>query len=262
MKLNKRSLLVFVLVFISILLTGCQSLAEGGGFFQSVFINPFAEAIHGIAVVFNDSYGISIIIITILIRLVLMPSMLKQYKNQQIMKVKMEQLKPEMTEIQDKIKNAKDVAEQQKLQAEMFSLYKKHGVNPLNIGCLPLLIQMPILMGLFYAIQSSPDIATHSFLWFSLGQTDLWITAIAGVVYYVQFKVSQASLPVEQQKQMRLIGLLSPIMIVIFSFSAPAALPLYWAVGGGFLILQSMLGRKLYPPSKEKVAGQHEGTVL
>jgi YidC/Oxa1 family membrane protein insertase len=51
----------------------------------------------------------------------------------------------------------------------------------------------------------------------------------------------------EQQKQMKFMGLISPIMIVMVSLNAPAALPLYWAVGGTFLILQSMLGRKLYP---------------
>lgn len=113
---------------------------------------------------------------------------------------------------------------------------------------------MPILMGLFYAIQGSPDIAIHSFLWFSLGEPDLLITLIAGIVYYLQFKVTQSSLPVEQQNQMKIIGLLSPIMILIFSFSAPAALPLYWGVGGIFLILQTFATRKFYPSTDQQVS--------
>lgn len=218
--------------------------------FQTLLVNPFLQAIHGIAVMFNDNYGISIIVITLIIRLILMPFMLKQYKNQQQMKSKMESLKPEMVKIQEKIKNAKDKEEQQVLQQEMMVLYRKHGVNPLNMGCLPLLIQMPILMGLYYAIRGSEDIATHSFLWFSLGQPNLGITLIAGIVYYIQIKVTQNSLPEQQQKQMKIMGLLSPIMIIVFSINSPAALPLYWAVGGIFLIFQSFLSRKIYNPDR------------
>ncbi|KEF35946.1 membrane protein insertase, YidC/Oxa1 family, C-terminal domain [Schinkia azotoformans MEV2011] len=214
--------------------------------FQTLLVNPFLQAIHGIAVLFNDNYGISIIIITLIIRLVLMPFMLKQYKNQQLLKSKMESIKPEMDKIQEKIKNTKDKEEQQKLQQEVFALYRQHGVNPFNMGCLPLLIQMPILMGLYYAIRGSHEIATHSFLWFSLGQPNLGITLIAGIVYYIQFKVTQQSMPVAQQNQMKIMGLLSPIMIVIFSINSPAALPLYWAVGGTFLVFQSLVSRKIY----------------
>ena len=106
--------------------------------------------------------------------------MLKQYKTQANMKEKMDLLKPEMDEIQKKLKTAKDPKKQQELQKEMMGLYQKHGVNPLNMGCLPLLIQMPILMAFYYAIRDSHEIATHSFLWFNLGQPDIWLTALAG----------------------------------------------------------------------------------
>ncbi|MBP1943269.1 membrane protein insertase YidC [Cytobacillus luteolus] len=238
---------VLVLVSIFMLLTGCQQTTGSDvNLFHTYLVEPFIIAIESIAGVFNDNYGIAIIIITVVLRLVIMPFMLKQYRVQQEMKGKMESLKPEMQAIQEKLKESKDKAEQQQLQQDMFKLYQKHGVNPLNMGCLPILIQMPILMGLFYAISGSHEISTHSFLWFSLGQPDIMITAIAGVVYYLQFKVSQSTMPVEQQKQFKLIGLLSPIMIVIFSFTAPAALPLYWAVGGLFLILQTVVSRKMY----------------
>lgn len=216
-------------------------------FFQQFLVQPFASLIHGTAELFHDNYGIAIIIITLAIRLLLMPFMLKQYKNQQIMKSKMDLLKPEMDAIQKKMKETKDPKEKQKLQQDLMGLYQKHGVNPLNMGCLPILLQMPILMGFYYAIRSSEEIATHSFLWFNLGHSDIWITAAAGIVYYFQFRVSQATMPIQQQQQMKFMGLLSPIMIVMFSFSAPAALPLYWTVGGIFLIFQTVIGKKLYP---------------
>ena len=217
-------------------------------FFQLFLVEPFTTAIHGIAIFFNGNFGLSIILLTLVIRILLLPLMFKQYKNQQVMKGKMESLKPEMTELQTKIKNAKNPDVQKQLQQEMMGLYKKHGVNPLSMGCLPMLIQMPILMGFYYAIRGSEEIASHSFLWFNLGQPDIWITAAAGIVYYFQFKVTQVHLPEEQQMQMKFMGLISPIMIVFFSISAPAALPLYWTVGGIFLILQTMLSRKIYQP--------------
>ena len=170
------------------------------------------------------------------------------------MKGKMEKMKPEMDELQKKIKAEKDPEKQKELQMQLMGIYQKHGVNPLNMGCLPILIQMPILTGFYYAIRNSAEIASHNFLWFSLGSPDIGITALAGIVYYLQFKISQSTMTAEQQKQMKLFGLISPVMIVIFSLSAPAALPLYWTVGGMFLIIQSWIGRKLYPqpePTKE-----------
>ncbi len=61
-----------------------------------------------------------------------------------------------------------------------------------------------------------------------------------------------SNMPTQNQSQMRFMGLISPLMILIFSLNAPAALPLYWAVGGTFLIFQSMLGKKLYQPKPNK----------
>jgi len=231
----------------AMLLSACSSTGQNNdSMFHQILVEPFIKLIHGIAVIFNDNYGIAIIVLTLGIRLILMPLMLKQYKNQAIMKEKMDTVKPDMDRIQKDLKAAKDPKDQQKLQQEMFALYKENGINPLNMGCLPILIQMPILMGFYYAIRGSEDIATHSFLWFSLGQSDIWITALAGIVYYVQFKVSMSNMPIQQQSQMKFMGLLSPIMIVFVSLNAPAALPLYWTVGGIFLTIQTYVGRRLY----------------
>lgn len=252
MKLSKKSLAVLITGMITVLLAGCTvHAAEGqGGFFQTYFVDPFTGLIRGIAEMFNGNYGLSIIIITLLIRLLLLPLMLRQYKNQQSLKEKMDLLKPEMEAIQEKLKKAKNQAEQQRLQQEMLGLYKKYNVNPLQMGCLPILIQMPILMGFYYAIIRSEEIASHSFLWFSLGQPDLLLTAIAGLVYYLQFKVSMRTMPEASREQMKFMGLISPMMIVFISLNAPAALPLYWTVGGIFLIFQTMIGRKLYSTSQ------------
>ncbi|MBD8067386.1 membrane protein insertase YidC [Bacillus sp. PS06] len=237
-------------------MTGCsQQGSNDPSYFQTYLVHPMESLIQLLAKIGGGNFGVAIILITIIIRLVLMPLMLKQYKNQQIMKEKMAILKPEMDSIQAKLKATKDPKEQKDLQQEMMKLYQKHNVNPLSMGCLPLIIQMPILMALYYAISHSTEIGLHSFLWFSLGQSDLLMTLIAGVIYFLQFKVSQSNLTIEQQKQMRFMGLLSPIMIVVISFNAPAALPLYWCVGGLFLIGQTMLGQRLY---KKKETAQED----
>ncbi len=259
MKFKKKHLIVLLLSLIMMLLSACSTQnGANTGFFHNYFVEPFTSLILGTAHFFNDNYGIAIILVTLLVRIILMPLMLKQYKTQLNMKEKMDLLKPEMDEIQKKLKTVKDPKKQQELQKEMMGLYQKHGVNPLNMGCLPLIIQMPILMAFYYAIRDSHEIATHSFLWFNLGQPDIWLTALAGVVYFFQFKISQSNMSVQQQQQMKYMGLISPIMIVFISFSAPAALPLYWVVGGTFLIFQTYLGKKIYQTPNSVMDAPHK----
>jgi YidC/Oxa1 family membrane protein insertase len=254
----KKLYTLLLIPFVTIVLGGCQSMSSDDSFFQAAFVNPFTWLIHVFAGLTGGSFGLAIIMITILIRLVLMPLMLKQYKNQQHMKEKMELLKPEMDDIQQKLKKTKNPAEQKKLQQEMMGLYQKHGVNPLSAGCLPMLIQMPILMGLYYAIRGSSEIASHSFMWFNLGHSDIWITAAAGLIYYLQFKVSMSNMSEEQRKQMKFMGLLSPIMIVMFSLNAPSALPLYWTAGGSFLIIQTVLARMIYGNQRNEAKAEQQ----
>ncbi|WP_018707532.1 membrane protein insertase YidC [Siminovitchia fordii] len=250
--MKKKIFILIMLVITSAMLGGCSGVTNQTGFFYDFFVRPFAWLIHEIGTVLGGNFGLALIIITLLIRLVLMPFMLKTYKNQQMMKVKMDKLRPEMEEIQKRSKEAKTPEEQQKIQMEMMNLYKKHEVNPLNMGCLPVLIQMPILMGLYYAIRSSTDIASHTFLWFNLGHSDIIMTILAGLVYFVQAQVSLATVPEAQKNQMRLFSYMSPVMIIFISLNAPAALPLYWAVGGIFLIIQTYIGRKYYTQHPEK----------
>ncbi|WP_064093231.1 membrane protein insertase YidC [Rossellomorea aquimaris] len=249
----KKISLFITLIFLSFIVSGCQSATTEGNFFHDFLVNPFTYVIHELGTLLGGNFGLAIIIITLLIRLALLPFMLKTYKNQQEMKGKMANLKPELTDIQKKIKETKNKEEQKKLQQEMMFLYQKHQVNPLNMGCLPLIIQTPILIGLFYAIRSSTEIASHTFLWFNLGQPDIFMAVLAGIIYFIQSKVSLIGMPKEQQAQMKIVSYLSPIMILIFSFNAPAALPLYWAVGGLFLVLQTMLGRSLYQQTQVSV---------
>jgi len=104
---------------------------------------------------FDWSYGIIILILTIAIKLMLLPLTFKAYLSQAKMKV----LRPEMEEIQTKFKE-----EPMKLQQEMFGLYRKAGVSPLG-GCLPMLLQLPILIAMFRFFPQSIELRQESFLW-------------------------------------------------------------------------------------------------
>lgn len=250
----KWSSLLIGVIFFSFICSGdhvfaASTVAETSpGFFQQYFVQPFASLLNMVASWFGGSYGLSVIFVTLLIRLLLMPSMLKSTKNQYQMKDKMAVAQPEIKIIQEKLKKATTDEQKIKLQQELMAVYKKYDINPMAslAGCLPILIQMPILMGFYYAIRDSVEIATQNFLWFNLGQPDMLMAILAGAVYYVQYKLSMKGLPEDQQKQMAIIGMISPIMMGLFSLTAPAALPLYWAVGGCFLMVQTYISRKLY----------------
>ena len=251
MKKLKVSVLLMSLLLV---LTGCQSVENKEGFFYSFFVKPMDWALNTLGDVFNDSFGLAIIAITLIIRLILMPSMLKTYRTQSAMKVKMDKVRPMMEDIQARMKAAETQEDKMAIQQEMMALYREHNINPLNMGCLPMIVQMPIVMGLYFAILYSDEIKSHTFLWFNLGTPDMLMTVIAGVVYFVQARVSLSTVPEAQKNQMKFMIYISPIMIVIISFSSMAALPLYWAVGGLFLIVQTYIGRKYFshvPETKE-----------
>lgn len=250
--LKKKITLLLFLAASVLVLSGCSAVENEEGFFYSIFVKPFAFSLDYLGNLFNGSYGLAIVVITIVIRLVLMPFMLRTYKRQQGMKVKMDRMRPEMEDIQKRLKETKDKEEQMKVQQEMMGLYKKHQVNPLNMGCLPVVIQMPIIMGLYFAILYSPDVKSHEFLWFNLGSPDILMTLIAGAVYFFQARVSLWTMPEQQKKQMKIMVYISPIMIMFISFTSMAALPVYWTVGGILLIIQTFIGRKFYSEHPEK----------
>ncbi|RNC97716.1 membrane protein insertase YidC [Lysinibacillus halotolerans] len=243
----KKLKLISMLGLLLMVLTGCQAVENQEGFFYSTFVRPMNWLLEFLGNdLFNGSYGLAIIAITIVIRLILMPFMLKNYRQQSKMKSKMDIVKPKMEEIQERLKAAQTKEEQMAIQQEMLALYRENGINPLNMGCLPIIIQMPIITGLYFAILYSQDVKVHEFLWFSLGSPDILMTVIAGIVYFIQAKVSLWTVPESQKAQMKLMIYISPIMIVFISFSSMAALPLYWSVSGLILIIQTYIGRKFY----------------
>lgn len=255
-KWAKPILVVLFVAIPMILLSGCSTAspsnpinADSQGLFNHYFIYPFSMLIKFFANAFHGDYGLSIVLVTFIIRLAIMPLMMNQTKKQMTMKEKMAVLQPELNALKEKYKNNVSAEAKKQQQVEMMQLYQKHQFNPLNMGCLPMLLQWPITLAFYYAIRRTPEIAAHDFLWFSLGKPDMILPFIAAAVYYVQFRVSQsisAQYQQNQNSQLAFIGLLSPIMMGVFSFAMPAALPLYWAVGGIFIIVQTIILNKMY----------------
>lgn len=175
------------------------------------------------------SYGIAIIILTIAIKAILAPLTVKQIKSMKGMQV----LQPKMKEIQNKYKN-----DPKRAQMEIANLYKTMGINPLS-GCLPLLVQMPFLIAIFYALQGYPyDPTYESFLWLpSLGETDpLYILPVLSALStYVMSKQTSTSDVGGQQKIMLIF---MPLFIGYISLNFPSGLVIYWVVSNIFQLIQ------------------------
>ncbi|MBA2872902.1 YidC/Oxa1 family membrane protein insertase [Anoxybacillus calidus] len=237
--MKRRIWLAFLLVALLAFVSGCSQInepitPESKGFWNQYIVYPLSWLITYVANLFNDNYGLSIIIVTVLIRLVILPLMIQQTKNSKAMQA----LQPELQKLREKY-SSKDMQTQQKLQQETMLLFQKHGVNPLA-GCFPLLIQMPILIGFYHAIMRTKEIANHNFLWFDLGDKDPYyiLPLIAGVTTFIQQKMIMAGTE-QQNPQMAMMLWMMPVMIVIFAINFPAALSLYWVVGNIFMIIQT-----------------------
>ena len=182
---------------------------------------------------FIQDYGITIIIFTVIVKLCIYPLYIKQTKSMS----KMQDVQPKIQALQKKYANDKET-----LNIKMSELYKEEKFNPMG-GCLPMLIQMPIIMGLFallrnpmqYISKDSMIFAFHEpFLWIEdLSQPDPWILPIiAGVATFISFTMNKALNESNQQTagMMKMMQFVFPIMILWMAKSFPSGLSLYWAV--------------------------------
>lgn len=233
--MSRRWILFAVLTLVAVVLAGCSMdptvnpIDPQNGIWDKYFVYPLSETLDWFAAIFWNEYGISILIVTIIIRLLILPLAIKQYRSSK----QMQAIQPELKKLQQKYKD-----DPKKQQEETMKLFQKHNINPLS-GCFPLLVQMPILIALYYAIMYNPDIRTHSFLWMDLGTRDPYymLPILAALTTWLQQKIISLYSP--PNPQMRMILLIFPVMIFTISMSLPAALPLYWVYGNIFSIVQT-----------------------
>ncbi|HIO61139.1 MAG TPA: membrane protein insertase YidC [Deltaproteobacteria bacterium] len=189
------------------------------------------------------NYGVAIIILTIIVRLVLFPL---TYKGMKSMK-RMQQLSPRMKKLQAKYKNNKE-----KLNKEMMGLYRKNRVNPLG-GCLPMLLQLPVFFALYSSLSSAVELRHAPFiLWISdLSQPDgLGITPLLmGASMYFQQKLTPqtAMMDSTQAKVMQML----PFIFTIFTFTFPSGLTLYWVTSNILSIAQQQIINRIKTPEMQ-----------
>ena len=199
------------------------------------FVVHVLNAIYGVV----GNYGVAIIIVTILMRIIVFPLTLKQEKSMK----KMRDLQPELDKIKEKYKDSP-----QEYQQKTAELYRENGVNPLG-GCLPLLIQMPIFVALYWAFSGNAIPADAKFLWFTLKQPDrlfmvgnfafnLLPILNVGVTYIQQKIMASATSGQESNQQMQTMLYMMPIMMLFIFYNMPSGVTLYYLVSGALSLVQ------------------------
>ena len=164
------------------------------------------------------SYGMAIILVTVVIKMILYPLTVKQVKSMKAM----QELQPKMKRLQEQYKT-----NPQLLQQEMQKLYREAGVNPLA-GCLPMLVQMPILMAIFYALKDATyEGGNPSFLWMpSLSEADPYY--ILPVLSALSTYLTSRQTTDESNQQMKMMMYVMPLFIGWMSMNFAAGLVIYW----------------------------------
>ncbi|AIM25110.1 membrane protein insertase YidC [Melissococcus plutonius] len=229
--------------------TGKNGQPTGDGIVYNLLVQPMSNMITYLVNHFNWNYGWAIIVITIVVRIIILPLGLYQSHKSLVQSEKMQALKPQLDIAQSNLKQAKTQEEQLNARADMQRVYKENNVSMVGgIGCLPLLIQMPIFSALFFAAKYTKGITQANFLGISLGKPSLVFVALAGAAYLLQGYLSTIGIPEEQKKTMKSMLIVSPLMIVFMSFSSPAGVALYWVVGGIFTCIQTFITNVLMRP--------------
>jgi len=201
----------------------------------------------------SGNYGVAIMLLALLQKVVLHPLTAKSLRSMQAMKV----LQPKIAAISERYKN-----NAQKKQQEIMALYKKHGVNPLG-GCLPMLLQLPIFVALYNALSSSVEMWRAPFLWIKdLSQPDALfainvaglkdypfnlLALLMGVSMFFQQKMSPPSSSDPQQAKLMLW--MMPTMFTFMFWTFPSGLVLYWLVNN---VLQ--MGQQQWLQKRGKLA--------
>ena len=199
------------------------------------FVVHILNAIYGVV----GNYGIALIIVTVLMRIIIFPLTLKQEKSMK----KMRELQPELEKIKEKYKD-----NPQEYQQKTAELYRESGVNPLG-GCLPLLIQMPVFVALYWAFSGNAIPADAKFLWFTLKQPDrlfmignfafnLLPILNVGVTYIQQKIMTSATSGQESNQQMQTMLYMMPLMMLFIFYKMPSGVTLYYLVSGALSLVQ------------------------
>lgn len=188
----------------------------------------------------TKNYGFSIILLTVLVRVVLWWPTQKSYSSMKKMQKSMNQMQPRLKTLKEVYKN-----NPAKLNEETMKLYKEYQINPMG-GCLPMLLQMPIFFALYSTLNSSVELKGSEFIWIwkDLSTKDpMYILPLAmGISMFIQQKISSPpSATPEAETQQKMMLYLMPIMLTFFAFMWPSGLLLYWVVSNLISIGQQVI---------------------
>ncbi len=236
-------------------LENCESMKifskDYDGLWTTFFVKPLAILIIKIGELVK-SYGLAIILTTILIRAVVWPFTRKTAMQSENLKL----AKPELDKLEKKYANKQDQDSMMMKSQEMLMIYKKYNINPLS-GCLFSFIQIPLFFAFYEAISRIPVIFEETFLGFQLGTSPLiavtkgqyhyliFIILIA-VATYFSFKLnSGASMSKEQEQQMKSMSRIMLVVMTITSFSISSGIAIYWVVSNVFTIFQNLMVKRM-----------------
>lgn len=221
-----------------------------GSLWTTIFVKPLAFLIIKIGQIVKN-YGLSVIIITILIRLALYPITKKTAMQSENMK----KAQPKLEKLEQKYKDKTDQESMMQKSQEMMLIYKENNINPLS-GCIFSLIQIPLFFAFLEALNRLPAIFEENFLGIQLGTSPM--TALKnGQWYYLifvilvvlatffSFKLNQtASMNKDQEQQMKMMMNMSIVFIGIASITMSTGIEIYWIINNGFTIVQNLLVKR------------------
>lgn len=235
-------------------LPSCEEfkVTSGGyeGLFTNIFVKPLAWLIIQVGKLVKN-YGISIILLGVLLRLLVMPLSKKTIN----MSENMKKAQPELERLEKKYANRTDQESMLKKNQEMLLIYKKYDIKPFS-GCLVSLIQLPLFFAFLEAIQRIPVILEERLLWFDLGTTP-WIAIKSGDYYYIiivilialvtyfSFKnMNNSSVNSEAAAQTKFMTKMMVVFITFMSFTLNVGIGLYWIATSAFAIIQNYIFKK------------------
>ncbi|MEK6803956.1 MAG: membrane protein insertase YidC [Nitrospirota bacterium] len=199
---------------------------------------------------FTHNYGITIILLTMLIKLMFVPLQYKSYKSMKQMQV----IQPKVLALQTKFKD-----DRERLNKELIKLYKDHRVNPVG-GCLPMVLQMPVFVALFNILYMTIDLRQAPFmLWIKdLSVQDPYyvLPIVMGATMVIQQKITPTTMDPTQAK----IMLFLPVFMTFLFVNFPAGLVLYWLTNNTLTITQQVVTERLFG-KKWQVAAADAGAV-
>lgn len=222
------------------------------GLWTSIFIKPLAFVLLLLGKTLS-SYALSIIIISLVIRLIAYPVTKKTAMQSEILK----KAQPEINRIQKKYEGHQDQETMLKQNQELMAVYQKYNISPLS-GCLFSMLQLPLFIAFFEAVQRTPALFEDKFLGLQLGTTPMigiftstWyaylvLMLIIALSTYFSFKMNMAG--TTGSMNMNMMPIMMSVMIIIMALFMPSALGIYWVTTNIFTVFQNLLVKR----SKEK----------